>query len=228
MKRIMSVALAAVLVLGLVVALGACQKKVAETAATATTAGTAGTAKAPETPLTLSADAAKLPAGTKVAVIDFGPKGLVEIELLEKETPKTSANFIELVNDKFYDVMPVHRVEDFVLQAGDGTLIGKDVGDRRLDVEKDKRKCLRGAVSMARGADPATKEYRDTSPTQFFILKKDSPHLDPDFCVFGVVVSGMENVDKVEVNDMIERIRILTVGEVGTTAPAPTAVPEKQ
>jgi len=210
--------------LALVVAFGvvACQKK-APTAATAATAATVAVAP-PETPLTLTADAQKLVKGTKVAVMDMGEKGAVEIEVLEKETPKTAANFIELVNDKFYDGMPVHRVEDFVVQAGDGTLVGKDVGDRKVDVEKDKRKCVRGAVSMARGMAPGSKDYGETSPTQFFILKKDSPHLDKDFCVFGVVVSGMDVVDQIRVNDKINRVRILTTGEeapVGTAAEKP-------
>jgi len=213
MHKRVYVAIAALVAVGLAVSWTACKKK--EVAPTAATAGTAITAAPPvEKPLALSADAAKLAKGTKVAVVDFGAKGVVEIELLEKETPKTAANFVELVNDKFYDEMPVHRVEDFVVQAGDGMLVGKDVGDRKLDVERDKHKCVRGAVSMARGMAPGAKEYGDTSSTQFFILKKDSPHLDKDFCVFGGVVGkGMDVVDNIVVNDVIKRIRILTVGE---------------
>jgi cyclophilin family peptidyl-prolyl cis-trans isomerase len=55
--------------------------------------------------------------------------------------------------------------------------------------------------------------YGATSPTQFFILKKDSSHLDDNFCVFGVVVTGMGIVDGIQQGDLIKRIRILTVAE---------------
>lgn len=191
----------------------ACKKKEEAKAPTPVSA-TPPTAevKAPEKPLALSEAARKLPPGTKVAVIEMEKGGIIEIELLEKETPKTAANFIKLVEEKFYDGIPFHRVEpNFVVQAGDATLVGRVNPDIKLEVEKDKRKCVRGAVSMARAMAPGAKEYGPTSPNQFFILTKDSPHLDKDFCVFGVVVSGMEVVDKLQVNDVIKRIRILTV-----------------
>jgi len=203
--------------LALVVGVAACKKK-AEAPATAETASTAAVAPPPETPLALSADALKLAKGTKVAVMEMEKGGIVEIEMLDKETPNTAANFEKLIADKFYDGLPVHRVEDFVVQAGDATLAGRVNPDIKLAVEKDKRKCVRGAVSMARGMAPGSKEYGDTSPTQFFILKKDSNYLDPDFCVFGVVVSGMDVVDKIAPDDVIKRMRVLTVGEGAPTA----------
>jgi peptidyl-prolyl cis-trans isomerase B (cyclophilin B) len=171
-----------------------------------------------EMPLAPSAEAKALPPGTKIAVLELEDGAAVEIQLLEDETPETAANFIRLVEDKFYDGIPFHRVvPDFVVQAGDATLVGRENPDISLEVEPDVRECLRGAVSMARLArqDGSTGEviYGATSPTQFFILKKDSPHLDDNFCVFGVVVTGMNIVDGIEQGDVIKRIRILTVGE---------------
>lgn len=201
-----------VIVAALAAAFVGCRKK-GEEPATAETVETAAEAEAPEIPLSLSAEAQKLPSGTEVAVIEM-EEGSIEIELLTKETPKTAANFIKLVEDKFYDGIPFHRVEPgFVVQAGDATLVGRENPAVTVPVEPDKRKTMRGAVSMARSMAPGATEYGDTSPTQFFILTGDSPHLDPDFCVFGVVVTGMDVVDNLRKDDVIKRVRVLKVGE---------------
>jgi cyclophilin family peptidyl-prolyl cis-trans isomerase len=198
-----------------------CQKKV-EAPATAETVETAATVEEPETPLTLSAAAQKLPPGTEVAVMET-EKGIIEIELLTKETPVTAGNFVKLVEDRFYDGLPFHRVvPDFVVQAGDATLVGRQNPAIELPVEADKRKAVRGAVSMARGATPGSPEYGPTSPTQFFILTSDSPHLDPDFCVFGIVVTGMDVADNIKQDDVIKRVRVLKAGETeAATGEAP-------
>jgi peptidyl-prolyl cis-trans isomerase B (cyclophilin B) len=168
----------------------------------------------------LSAEAEQLPAGTKVAALELEDGGIVEIQLLLDETPETAGNFVALVEDGFYDGIVFHRVvEGFVVQAGDARLVGRENPDITLALEPDERKCVRGAVSMARlaRADEETGRmvYGDTSPTQFFILKSDAPRLDPDFCVFGLVVTGMDVVDEIEQGDVIRRIRVLAVGEKG-------------
>ncbi len=173
-----------------------------------------------EVMLELSAEAGQLPAGTKVAALELEDGGIVEIQLLLDETPETAGNFVALVEDGFYDGIVFHRVvPDFVVQAGDARLVGRENPDIALALESDERKCVRGAVSMARlaRADEETGQmvYGDTSPTQFFILKSDAPRLDPDFCVFGLVVTGMDVVDEIEQDDVIRRIRVLTVGEEG-------------
>jgi cyclophilin family peptidyl-prolyl cis-trans isomerase len=197
----------------LALAAAGCQKKVEEPATGEETALTAATEEEPEMPLALSEEAGKLAPDTKVAVMEL-EGGLVEIELFTDETPATAGNFVALCEDEFYDGITFHRVEPgFVVQAGDATLVGRANPALTLEVEPDKRKCLRGAISMARGFNQATGEYLDTSPTQFFILLGDSPHLDPDFCVFGVVVTGMDIVDGIKQNDVIKRVRVLTVGE---------------
>jgi cyclophilin family peptidyl-prolyl cis-trans isomerase len=197
----------------LALAAAGCQKKVEAPATGEETAATAVIEEEPEMPLALSEEAGKLAPGTKVAVLEV-EAGLVEIELFTDETPATAGNFIALCEDKFYDGIVFHRVEPgFVVQAGDATMVGRANPTLTLEVEPDKRKCLRGAISMARGFNQATGEYLETSPTQFFILLGDSPHLDPDFCVFGVVVSGMDTVDGIKQGDVIKRLRILPVGE---------------
>ena len=57
---------------------------------------------------------------------------------------------------------------------------------------------------MARLMDPATKIYGATSPNQFFIVTEDAHRLDANFTVFGVVISGMDVVDKIKQGDVIE------------------------
>ncbi len=214
----------AAIIMALALAFAGCRKKVEEPA-TAETVETAAAAEEPETPLALSAEAQKLPAGTEVAVIET-EEGIIEIELLTKETPTTANNFIKLIEDRFYDGVPFHRVEPgFVAQAGDATLVGRENPAIEIPAEPDKRKTTRGAVSMARSMAPGATEYGATSPTQFFILTGDSPHLDPDFCVFGVVVTGMDVVDNTRKDDVIKRIRVLVVGE---EQPAEEAAPETE
>ena len=212
--RHFNIVVLAVIVLALAVSFAACRKKAEEPATAETAAETVAAAQEPETPLALSAEAQKLPPGTEVAVIET-EEGVIEIELLTGETPATADNFIKLVEDKFYDGIPFHRVEPgFVIQAGDATLVGRESPAIEIPAEPDKRKTVRGAVSMARSKPPGAEEYGPTSPTQFFVLSGDSPHLDRDFCVFGVVVTGMDVVDNTRKDDVIKRIRILKVGEV--------------
>jgi peptidyl-prolyl cis-trans isomerase B (cyclophilin B) len=177
-----------------------------------------------EMPTELFAATREPPAGTKIAVMELAGGAFIEIQLLVDETPKTAGNFIDLVEDGFYDGIIFHRVvPGFVIQAGDATLVGRENPDISLEVEADACKCVRGAVSMARFArqDEDTGEviYGDTSPTQFFILTGDSPHLDPNFCVFGFVVTGMDAVDAVEQGDVIRRVWVRTVGAEGEAPP---------
>jgi peptidyl-prolyl cis-trans isomerase B (cyclophilin B) len=171
----------------------------------------------------LSAEAAKLPAGTNVAVMTLTDGGVVEIQMFDAETPDNAANFETLAEAGFYDGIPFHRVvADFVVQAGEGTLAGKSNPTHVLNQEAGDRSCVRGAIAMARLMDIATHAYGATSPNQFFIVTKDATQLDPDFTVFGAVVSGMAAVDKItqwngaaKSGSVIKSIRIVTVGSEG-------------
>ncbi len=216
--RKLSYVLVALAAVALVLGAAACKKKV-EAPATAKTAATAETVAkgAPETPPVLSAEAQKLPPGTKVVAMELEKGGSIEFELLDKEAPKTAAHFEMLLNDKLYDGLPIHRVEGFVIQTGDDEKAEQLHPGITLEAEKDKRKCVRGAVSMARAMAPGAKEYGATSPTEFFILKQDSTYLDKDFTVFGMVVSGLDVLDKIQPNDVIKRIRVVTVGAAPAT-----------
>ncbi|MBL9094144.1 MAG: peptidylprolyl isomerase [Planctomycetaceae bacterium] len=125
-------------------------------------------------------------------------KGDVVIELFEDEAPNTVANFISLVEKKYYDGVPFHRViEGFMAQTGDPTGTGTGGPGYVIDCEctaPNARKHQRGTVAMAhRGPN--------TGGSQFYICFVPTPHLDGKHTVFGQVISGMENVDKLNIRD---------------------------
>lgn len=126
--------------------------------------------------------------------------GTFEIELLEKLSPRTVSNFLQLVEDEFYDGLVFHRViANFMVQGGGYTADLKyKPGPNKVPNESfNGVKNTRGTVAMARLSDP------DSADTQFFINVGDNPHLDADgnqagYAVFGRISSGMEVVQRIE------------------------------
>lgn len=134
----------------------------------------------------------------KKAVIQT-TKGLIELQIY-KEATMAASNFIILSANGFYDGLKFHRVEDWVIQGGDPNGDGSGGPGYQFPDEPVTRAYTRGIVAMA-NAGP------NTNGSQFFILKKDYP-LQPQYTVFGTVISGQEVVDKIEVGDVIQKIVI--------------------
>ncbi|MDO4799530.1 MAG: peptidylprolyl isomerase [Bacillota bacterium] len=125
-------------------------------------------------------------------------KGTLVIELYPEIAPETVANFVELVDRGFYNGLIFHRViPGFMIQGGDpeGTGMGgsdKTIkGEFRLNGFDNQLKHTRGVISMARSQNP------NSASSQFFIMHKDSPHLDGSYAAFGKVLEGMEFVDQI-------------------------------
>ncbi len=120
--------------------------------------------------------------------------GRVVIELLPQVAPKHVERIKTLARQKFYDGVVFHRVIDgFMAQTGDPTgtgMGGSKLPDLRAEFSDEPH--IRGAVSMARAANP------NSGNSQFFIVTKDSRFLDGQYSVFGRVVSGMEFVDQIK------------------------------
>ncbi len=120
--------------------------------------------------------------------------GRVAIELLPQIAPKHVERIKILARRKFYDGVKFHRVIDgFMAQTGDPTgtgMGGSDLPD--LKAEFSDKPHIRGAVSMARAANP------NSGNSQFFIVTKDSKFLDRQYTIWGRVMSGMEFVDKIK------------------------------
>ncbi len=131
-------------------------------------------------------------------VIDMGEMGKIELELFPETAPITVKNFLKLVDEKFYDGIIFHRViKGFMIQGGDPKGIGVGGSKDQIKGEflsngvKNLLKHSRGVISMARTMVP------DSASSQFFIMHKDSPHLDGQYAAFGVVTKGIEVVDTI-------------------------------
>ncbi|MCA9176381.1 MAG: peptidylprolyl isomerase [Planctomycetales bacterium] len=120
-------------------------------------------------------------------------RGTIEVELFENEAPDTVANFIYLVERKFYDGLTFHRVlEHFMAQGGcpDGTGGGGPGYEIYCECYKEAhRSHFRGELSMAHAG-------RDTGGSQFFLTFVPTAHLNGQHTVFGRVVNGMEVLAK--------------------------------
>ena len=125
-------------------------------------------------------------------------KGDMKVELYEKETPITVANFVKLAESRFYDGLTFHRViPDFVIQGG--CPIGNGAGGPGWTIKgefkangvENNLKHTAGVLSMARTMDP------NSAGSQFFIMHEAAPHLDGQYAAFGKVVSGLDVVDEI-------------------------------
>ena len=120
-------------------------------------------------------------------------QGPVTVEMRPDLAPQHVARIKELARQGFYDGVVFHRVIDgFMAQTGDPTGTGRGGSGQKLNAEFSREPHVRGAVSMARAQAP------DSADSQFFICFDDATFLDGKYTVWGKVVSGMENVDKLK------------------------------
>jgi peptidylprolyl isomerase len=120
-------------------------------------------------------------------------QGRVVVAMRPDLAPNHVARIKELVRDGFYDGVVFHRVIDrFMAQTGDPTGTGTGGSGRKLKAEFSREPHVRGTVSMARAQSP------DSGDSQFFICFADSPWLNGQYTVWGKVIEGMENVDKIK------------------------------
>lgn len=124
--------------------------------------------------------------------------GTIKAELYPDIAPNTVHNFISLIQSGFYNGLIFHRViRDFMIQGGDpeGTGMGGPnysiKGEFSQNGFTNPLKHSAGVLSMARSMMP------DSAGSQFFIMHKDSPHLDGAYAAFGKVVEGMDVVNRI-------------------------------
>ncbi|WP_066502473.1 peptidylprolyl isomerase [Abyssisolibacter fermentans] len=128
---------------------------------------------------------------------------IIKVELYPEIAPNTVNNFISLINKNFYDGIIFHRViKNFMIQGGcpEGTGMGGPghsiKGEFSSNGFKNDLKHDRGVISMARTNDP------NSAGSQFFIMHKNSPHLDGSYAAFGKVSEGIEVVDNIAESKM--------------------------
>ena len=135
--------------------------------------------------------------------------GDVKIELFPDVAPKHVERIKKLANEGKYDNVVFHRVIDgFMAQTGDvkfgnssssdfdlkrAGMGGSDLAD--LDAEFNDLPHEKGTLSMARSSDP------NSANSQFFICFEPAPFLDRNYTVFGKVIEGMNNIDKIKKGD---------------------------
>lgn len=121
-------------------------------------------------------------------------KGKVVIELLPDLAPNHVARIKELARTNFYDGIVFHRVIDgFMAQTGDPTGTGMGGSDKPdLKAEFSNMSHTRGTCSMARSQNP------NSANSQFFICFEDSAWLNRQYSVWGQVIEGMDNIDKIK------------------------------
>ena len=165
-----------------------------------------------------------------VVTITMDNGDVMKAELYPEIAPNTVNNFISLINKGFYDGKIFHRViSGFMIQGGcpngngmggPGYCIKGEFSQNRF---KNDLKHTPGVLSMARAMAP------DSAGSQFFIMHKDSPHLDGSYAAFGKDTEGLDIVDKIAAvqTDYQDRplkeqkIKSMTVETFGETYPEP-------
>lgn len=136
--------------------------------------------------------------GRKAAInTDYGT---ITIELYEDKMPNSCKRFVELVEKgEFNKGMRWHRVENWVIQCGDGI---RGYAPIKLEIDMS-LKHKAGAVGLARTNDP------HSATTQFYIVKKDSTFLDGNYAMFGMVTDGAPILEKVKANDRVVSVKMV-------------------
>ncbi len=135
-------------------------------------------------------------------------KGPFEIRFYREEAPITIKSFEYLARKGFYKGTTFHRyVPGFVIQGGDPLGTGKGGPGYTLPPEYSRLEHIRGTVGMARLPSEANPERRSNG-SQFYICLSRGRHLDGLYTVFGEVISGMENVEKLRPGDKIIAVRL--------------------
>jgi len=133
-----------------------------------------------------------------IVTITMKSGDVIKLELYPEVAPTSVNNFISLINKNFYDGLIFHRViRGFMIQGGcpNGTGMGGPgysiKGEFAQNGFANDLKHTEGVLSMARAMHP------DSAGSQFFIMHKNSPHLDGGYAAFGKVIEGMEVVNKI-------------------------------
>lgn len=168
-----------------------------------------------------------------IVTIEMENGDVMKAELYPEIAPNTVNNYISLIQKGYYDGLIFHRViNGFMIQGGcpDGNGMGGPGysihGEFAQNGFENNLAHTKGVLSMARSSMP------DSAGSQFFIMHKDSPHLDGSYAAFGKITEGQEIVDKIAetATDYADRplepqvMKQVTVELFGETYPEPEKV----
>ena len=168
------------------------------------------------------------------AIITMEDGGVIKLELYPEIAPETVRNFCYLARQGFYNGLTFHRViSGFMIQGGDpkgngtggpGYCIKGEFAQNGFD---NPLKHTRGVISMARRSKPF-----DSAGSQFFIMHVDYPSLDGGYAAFGMVLEGMDVVDRIasvqtdRTNKPLTPVVIRSIEIIGPELPEPNKLPE--
>ena len=202
-KRIFCIVLAVVLALSCF-ALAGCQTK---SEVKGINTSKAESSKADDSQTSSSSGSYKKPytGSSDTVEIDVKDYGKITVKLDKNVAPITVENFLNLVNEGFYDGLTFHRIiKNFMIQGGDP--LGNGTGGSDINIKgefsangvENNLEHKRGVISMARSS------AYDSASSQFFIVHEDSPHLNGQYAAFGEVTDGMDVVDKIAESVKVE------------------------
>lgn len=137
---------------------------------------------------------------TKTKVVLVTNRGEMTLSFRPDKAPQHVRNFLALSMSGFYDGTKFHRViRNFMIQGGDPNtkddakqaMWGQGGSGKNLNAEFSDIKHVRGTLSMARSQDP------NSASSQFFIVHKDSTHLDNSYTAFGNLEAGADTLDAI-------------------------------
>lgn len=140
-----------------------------------------------------------------IVTMEIESYGTIELELYPEYAPNTVANFVNLIEEGFYDENTFHRlVPGFVLQGGDPDGTGSGGPGYTIKGEFKENNYTRNTLSHSKGviSMARTNDSYNTAGSQFFIVLDDSAKLSLDnmYAGFGKVTKGMEVIEEIEAN----------------------------
>jgi cyclophilin family peptidyl-prolyl cis-trans isomerase len=120
-----------------------------------------------------------------------------------KTAPVTSARIIQLIQQKFYDGLIIHRmIPNFIIQTGDPSGTGTGGSGEKLKPEFSSLQHIKGTIGLAHGFDVSSGD------SQFYICLTTLPHLDSKYTVFGQVVEGFDVLSKLSKGDRVLSVSV--------------------
>lgn len=155
--------------------------------------------------------------------------GKIILELFPEVAPNHVNNFLDLVEQGFYDSLTFHRVlKGQLIQGGDPAGDGTGHAGYVIPAEFSNLQHLPGTLAMARGNDP------NSASCQFYITVSQIPSLDGKYTIFGQVVEGLNVAEKIseaaveknprmngEESMPLDPVHIIRAFKIGTVQPAP-------
>jgi peptidylprolyl isomerase len=129
-----------------------------------------------------------------IAVIET-TLGVIELELYEKDAPKSVENFVTLIKNGYYNGTQFHRIiKNFMIQGGDPTATGR--GGDSIWKKKFEDEFTPGLIFDRAGILAMANSGPSTNGSQFFITTAPAMWLNGYHTIFGKVVSGMDTIGK--------------------------------